>query len=222
VPRTALLSNEPDARDLRRILLDRAPEGHTRPGQYVVVTVDGAARPGFFALASDPGAPAVLLVKQQGETAERLTALRAGDTVEMSEARGAGFPLERGADLPLVMLVNGSGISAARPVVRAEIGRGLPRAVHVFYGVLDAERVGFADELGGWRAAGVGVTVVMDPSGAAGWAGAVGYVQEHARAAGLLDGRAAVVLVGVPAMIQDVRDQWAASGHDADLLLTNF
>ena len=76
-------------------------------------------------------------------------------TVVTSEAKGSGFPLESVDGRPLVVLVNGSGISAARPVIEAEVTAGLPRPVHLYYGVLTPDRRSFLADLERWANAGV-------------------------------------------------------------------
>lgn len=218
--RRVVVSNEPAATLLRRLVFDGPIEGYDRPGQYVVATPPGH-KPGYFAIAGLPGEPLELLIKVEGDAASALAALAPGDDVEIDGPRGQGFPLDRIAGRPLVVLVNGSGISAARAVIRAEIAAGLSRPVRVYYGVLDLDRQAYADELPAWRAAGVEVTTVLDAP-APGWEGPIGFVQDVALADGVLDADIGAVLVGVPRMLEQAKSVLRACGVPDAHVLVNF
>lgn len=68
-------------------------------------------KPGFFAIASAPGADATsveLLIKSQpGSTAEAITQLSTGGELLVSSAQGKGFPLDRipASDFDTVLMV---------------------------------------------------------------------------------------------------------------------
>ena len=218
--RCTVVANEPAATQLRRLVFQTAIAGYSAPGQYVVAVLPGH-KPAFFAIAGLPGEPLELLVKVDGDAAIALAALSPGDDVEIEGPRGNGFPMARIAGRPLVVLVNGSGISAARAVVRAELAAGLPRAVKVYYGVLSLDRQAYADELAGWQAAGVEVTTVLDAP-VPGWEGPVGFVQDVALADSALDADIGVVLVGVPRMLEQARAVLRAVGVPESHVLVNF
>lgn len=217
-----VVTNERAAQGLRLLTLDRPPADYRRPGQYILAHV-GAYEPAFFAIASSPGDPLVLLVKEEvGTAAEGLLAMQPGDRFDISAALGDGFPLERVQDRELVILVNGSGISAVRPVIDAELAAGLTRPVHLYFGVLSVEHRAFPWELERWANAGVKVHSVIDPSGAEGWYGHRGYVQDAAKADGLLRPDVALVLSGLPVMLEQARALWEAVGVSPEHILTNF
>lgn len=218
-----VVRNERAARGLRQLTLDRSLEGYERPGQYVLVEVAGYEEPGLFAIASSPGEPCVLLVKEDvGTVAEALVRMGPGERLRLSEVQGPGFPMERVEGLELVVLVNGSGISAVKPLLDAEVRGGLRRPVHLYLGVMSVEHRAFPWALEEWANAGVRVRTVVDRSGAEGWYGAVGYVQEVARADGLLRPDVGVVLVGLPIMLEQARALWEEAGVPAGRILVNF
>lgn len=218
MPELRLLRSSPSGEGLSHLVLDAPVPGHTEPGQYVVVEPGGAR--GFFALANDPGAPAELLVKHHGDAALRLIALTPGEALPVSEARGPGFGVLRD-DRPLVVLVAGSGISAVRPVVRAELARGLPRPVDVVYGVFTPEHRSFLDELEAWTQAGVSLHQVYDRP-PPGWTGPTGFVQHVARDLGLLRPEVSLVLCGFPQMVEEGRQLARAAGIADERVRTNF
>ena len=221
MPQATLLRNDPAGTGLRCLTVDCVLDSYTTPGQFITATV-ADQKPALFALANSPGEPVTLLVKDGLGTAHALCGSTPGTTVTISEAQGSGFALAPTADRELVLLINGSGLSAARPVLRAELAQGLPRPVHLFYGVMHPDARAFRDDLDAWARAGIAVHTVVDPSGAAGWSGPVGYVQDVAMAQGCVRADSAVLLVGVPAMIDAARALCAQVGVPEPCVLVNF
>ena len=221
MPTYTLVANRPSGDALHHLVFDTPVPDHVEPGQFIVATA-GADHPSYFAIASAPGEPLELLVKRQPGAAEALCDLPVGAPLVASEAQGPGFRAAATRPRPLVCLVNGSALSAVRPVLRAELDAGLPRPVHLLYGVLSADHVAFADELPALRAAGVSVTVVLDPAAPDPGTHPVGFVQDIAQAQGLLHPDVALLLCGVPAMADDARQRFVAAGGDPTLVLTNF
>lgn len=212
MPLLTLTENKPDGAHLHRLTFAEALDGHDKPGQFITAHLEGH-KPAYFALACSPGDPVVLLVKAHGDAAEALVGLVAGSKVEISDPIGNGFPLERVDGKHLVVLVNGSGISAARSVIQGEVARGLPRPVHLYYGVFTDQHRSFVDDLETWSSAGVKVNVVHD---------ADGYVQDAAKADGLCRADVGVVIVGHKAMAQAAQAMWTDAGCPPEALLTNF
>lgn len=219
MPTCTVTRSEPSGTDLRWLTFDRAPGGHTEPGQFVAAEVAGESS--YFAIASSPGDPLELLVKADGDVGTTVAALRPGDTLTVSDAIGEGFHAAATRPRPLICLVNGSALAAVRPVIQSELAAGLPRPVTLLLGVLSPDRVPFADDLRRWAAAGVAVEVVLDAAHED-WQGAVGFVQTIAQAQGLLRDDVAVVACGVPAMQEHAAALYADAGLDAAYFLTNF
>ncbi len=221
MPTVTVARNDPAGAGLRLLHLAETLPDHRRAGQCLSVALPGAS-PAYFALASVPGDPAQLLVKDQGETGRHLARLHPGDRIEVSPTLGEGFALERVRERPLVVLCTGSAISAGRPVVLGEIAARLPRPVHLLYGVLAPDHLSFTDDLETWAAAGVQVHVVVAEEGSAGWRGPTGFVQDVAEDLGLLRSDVGVVLAGVPEMIEDARARYLAAGCPPEHLLLNI
>lgn len=221
MPQVTVTRNEPAGAGLRLLTLDGPVPDHARPGQYAVARI-GDHKPAFFALACSPGEPAQLLIKRAGDAAEALCALEEGQGFDLSEAMGKGFPLGAVDGRELVILCNGSGISAVRSVVAAEVAAGLPRAVHFYYGVLTPAHRSFLADLEAWGNAGVKVHTVVGEPAATGWHGATGFVQDVAAEHGLCRADVGVVLCGVPPMLEAAKAMWAAAGCPDEQVLVNF
>jgi NAD(P)H-flavin reductase len=218
--RVTVTSNTPMGTDLRWLVLDRPLDGYTQPGQFVTAHLP-EHKPGYFAIASTVSEPLTLLIRPTGPTASAIAALAAGDTLEVSDPIGKGFPMNQVAGLPLVILVAGSGLSAVRPVIQAEIDASLPRSVTVFYGVFTQEHCACPDDLKAWAAAGIDVRLVLsDPPSS--WGGATGFVQHAAQSAGHLVAGNGLVVCGHPAMVKEIQTLCAEVGVDSSHVLTNF
>ena len=217
MPEATLVRNEPAGEGLRWLIFDHVPAGYERPGQFVTATL-GEHKPNYFALASSPGAPAELLIKDAGPLASELCALQPGARVQMSDAMGKGFGVTLEGEL--VVLCNGSAISACRPVIEAELAAGLPRPVHFYFGVLTPAHRAFLADLERWGNAGITVhTVVGEPEGT-GWSGATGFVQDLAQSHGLCRADVELLLCGVPPMVEAAKALWTEAG--CTQVLTNF
>jgi len=221
MPTATIVENAPAGTLLHWIRLDLTLDGYTKPGQFITATVPDC-KPGFFAIASSPGQPIELLVKATGATAEVITAMKAGETLEISDPMGKGFPVDQVAGRELVVLINGSAISAVRPVIEAEIDRGLSRPVHLLYGVLSPAHRSFLPDLERWANAGVSVHTVVDAADSSDWSGERGYVQELAQRLGLIRDNVGVVLCGVPPMLEAAKQLYSEAGCPPECVLTNY
>ena len=213
--------NRPAGTQMRWIQLDWIPEAYTTPGQFIQATI-GDLKPGFFAIASDPGKPIELLLKNAGPAAEALCAAQPGDSVQATDPMGKGFPVSRTEHRDWVVLVNGSGISAIRPVINQAIRDGLTRDIHLLLGVKTPAHRAFLADLEWWANAGVHVHTVCSEGEAAGWYGATGFVQDTATALGLVNDEVSVLLCGYPAMAEAAKALYATAGCPETQVLTNF
>lgn len=220
MPELTLTSSAPAGDLLRHLSFGAALPGHTKPGQYVTVSVPGH-EPAFFALANRPGTPVELLVKGAGDAAEVLAALSPGESVQMTDASGPGFGVDPFGTDPVVILANGSGISAVRPVVESLLPELGNRSVTFLYGVLTTAHRSFLADLERWARVGVQVRTVVGGS-AEDWTGDLGYVQDVAHELGLFTPNATVVLCGVPPMIDAARALCAAAGVPDAQVRVNF
>jgi NAD(P)H-flavin reductase len=219
VDRFVVVKNESAAQELCWLTFDRAPSGHTVPGQFV--TVAFGDQKSFFALASSPGEPAELLVKQGPGLANILAESPVGESFLVSPAIGNGFGADTTRPAPLVLLVNGSALAAVRSVVRAELAAGLPRPVTLLYGVLSLDRVPWPNELAAWEQAGIACHIVLDHP-APGWQGRTGYIQDHLADLGLLRPDVAAVLCGVPDMQKRATTMLREVGVPESRILVNY
>ena len=217
-----VISNQSAGTGVRLLTLDGPASGHSTPGQFVTATV-GDLKAAFFALANAPGDAIQLLIKvQPGSTGAVIAALDPGEQLTVNPAMGGGFGLDNVAGRELVVLINGSGISAVRALIHAEVAAGLPRPVHVYYGVLSPDHRSFDADLVAWARAGVQVSTVVDESHAASWTGKTGWVQDAAAADGLCRADVGLVLVGYRGMCDAARAMWTAAGCPEDAIRLNF
>jgi NAD(P)H-flavin reductase len=216
-----ILHHELAAVDLTTVTIDAPTPPGTLPGQYLRLRVPEMEKPSFFAIASIPDEPLTLLVKGDSGVGRSLSAMRPGQLVEVSAPEGPGFALDRIRALDWVVYSNGSGLSAVRPVILTALASSAAGTIHLIHGVLSPDRCAWTEQLQEWASRGVRVHVVAERAHAE-WTGPRGWVQDHAQSLGLIRPDVGVVLVGVPAMIADVKQRYTATGCPAANLLTNF
>lgn len=101
-----LVTVSPAAESLFQVTIDVSDSdalaaSHTKAGQYLQLRVPDSPKPTFLAIASPPSLAATkgifeFLVKSvAGSTAELLCQLQKGDVVELTEAMGKGFDIDR-------------------------------------------------------------------------------------------------------------------------------
>ena len=215
---SAVLSGRRDAGGgllLITLLVEPAVASSYRaPGQYVEVTVPKGA--GFFVLGGEPGDTAwELLVRNAGDAADALATLPVGSPIDVSRPHGAGFPLDRARGRTRAVVVVGSALGAARPVLRKRIADGEGARTSAFIGVRSAADVPLASEVEEWSRH---ARVVLCLSQAElehhrallpGAARTAGYVQDAVRTsldASTLAPDALVFAAGPSAMLAELRE----------------
>jgi sulfhydrogenase subunit gamma (sulfur reductase) len=179
---------------------------YEHPGQYVVLGIGG--KTSYFVLANDTGDPTwELLVRPMGEVAEAALVVPLGESIEVSAALGSGFPMEEARGRELLLAVTGSGIAAARPVVRARVREHEAHATLVLVGVRTRAEIPLAAELADWSHSGTRVTVCLSreevEAGREGFA--FGYVQDVARATLLPTSGRMIFAAGAKGMVHAIR-----------------
>jgi NAD(P)H-flavin reductase len=139
---------------------------YAAPGQYVEVRAGGET--GYFVLANEPGAPAwELIMRAGGGASDLLLAMAPGTPVEVTRAIGDGFPMGPARGNPLLIALSGTGVAAARPLVRRRIADGDAALTRLLVGIRTRVELPLERDLGGWAAAGVGVLVCLSQYDAA-------------------------------------------------------
>jgi NAD(P)H-flavin reductase len=185
------------------------------------------ARPFAIANAPDTSGRLEFLIKLPPERMPRVTSLATGDRIDASTCVGRGFALHElhGADLLLCGV--GSGIAPLRAALDAVVAdRHSFGTVALLYGVRTPGELCFRDRFGTWTGLDVKVVPVVSrpaaaDSGDAGWAGAVGYIQDHlppiARPADTH-----VLVCGLPDMEKALASTLAARGVGPQQLHRNW
>lgn len=195
---------------------------HRHAGQYVKLRLPGLGE-GYFAIASAPGPREhfELLIKAGSPLADGLCALSPGQSVEVSQPSGKGFPLDKALGKNVLLFATGSGISAIRSAIEA-IGerRGDFGHVTLFFGVRTPAAFAYQEELSRWEKLGIKVLRTVSQPGASGWQGLTGYVQAHLDQVEVQN--AVALVVGQKAMVQGVTEALQARGLAAGEIFLNF
>ena len=202
-----------------------AAAAHRRPGQ--IVKVRTGVGEGFFALATAPvGSQAELLVKRGHRIADAVVALAVpGRPLEVTPPFGAGFPIEDAVGRDVLLFAAGSGIAPIRGLIqhviahREDFGRAT-----LFYGQRRGADFAYLGEHLAWERQGVRVVLCPSQEDDA-WTGVRGRVQEVARSlafGGAPPSDSVAFVVGMTAMVDDVKRTLAAAGVPAGRVHLNF
>ncbi|XP_061995211.1 fruit protein pKIWI502 [Rosa rugosa] len=228
---------EPAAESLFHVRVDLsdAPDlasSYTRAGQYLQLRVPDVEKPSFLAIASPPALAAKgvfeFLVKSvEGSIAELLCGLKKGDVVELTQAMGKGFEIDRiepPENYPTVLIfATGSGISPIRSLIESGFNADKRSDVKVFYGARNLDRMAYQDRFKDWEASGVKIVPVLSQPHD-GWTGQSGYVQAaFTRAKQVYNPLStAAVLCGQKQMAEEVTSILLADGVASEKILKNF
>jgi sulfhydrogenase subunit gamma (sulfur reductase) len=192
------------------------------PGQYVLLRVAGKSS--YYVLSNDVGDTKwELLVRPVGEVAISALDVPLGDAVEVSAALGSGFPMEDARGRALLIVVTGSGIAAARPVVRARLREHEALTTELLVGVRTRSEIPLLDELKEWSRARIRVTVCLSREEVGGIDGyAAGYVQDVARATSSPSPGRMIFAAGVKGMVHAIRSLARELGSLESDVRTNY
>jgi len=199
---------------------------YASPGQYVEVRVGGET--GYFVLANEPGgAMWDLVMKSGGGASDVLLRMSAGGALEVTGAIGAGFPMTRLAGHPLVVVLGGTGLAAARPILQRRVREGDASRTAVFIALRKREESAFEADLDAWGSAGVTVVVCLSQgdAGDAGGRVVLGRIPDvlHAFAASHPGAFASAVVfsVGTASLVETLREAAPSLGVRPEDVLTN-
>jgi NAD(P)H-flavin reductase len=204
----------------------RAPEkvvaSYRVPGQYVEMRLPGGPT-AFLAVASTPGdAMLEFLIKPSAATAA-LIALHPGAMLEISEAKGPGYPVEKHRGHDVLLFAVGAGISPIRSLMRYLVhNRAHYAGITLFFGARTRAHVPYHDEVGDWEAAGIQVVRVLSQAEENEAGFARGYVQEALQAHPVQPGQTVAFVCGMPAMVEGVSKELDRRGVPAERIFQNF
>ncbi|PKN55787.1 MAG: hypothetical protein CVU56_19440 [Deltaproteobacteria bacterium HGW-Deltaproteobacteria-14] len=194
------------------------------PGQVAMLGVAGRER-GIFAIASAPHEPGPLtfLIKDGGSAAATgLLDAEPGARLVLEGPLGGGFDLTDAAASDVLLVGVGTGIAPLRSVL-AEllVTPGRAGDLALVHGVRHTSQLCFADDHGGWRAAGVRVRLVASrPAVSDCWQGRVGRVQRHL--ADLVTPATLAFIAGMDEMMAETRAALLELGLDPGRIRTNL
>jgi NAD(P)H-flavin reductase len=194
-------------------LLTLAPGGEEplplfAPGQFFQLSCPGGGEAPFSPLtAPAAGDPLTFCIRRVGHVTSLLHRCRPGDTVALRGPFGRGFPLERLAGRPLLVMAGGLGIVPLRSLLESlarERNRYGP--ITLFYGAREPAQLLFAAEL---LALGQGCDIrvrltadLVDEEALPAFACRTGLVHELLLAEGMPLAGSSAVLCGPPALFR--------------------
>ncbi|KAM7271926.1 hypothetical protein ACFE04_031140 [Oxalis oulophora] len=208
-------------------------DSYTNPGQYVQLKVPDVDKPSFLAIASPPkltlssGTFEFLVKSVEGSIAEVLCGLKKGVVVELTQAMGKGFDIDRinpPQDFNSVFIfATGSGISPIRSLIESGFSADKRSDVRLYYGARNLTRMAYQDRFKDWESSGVKIVPVLSQP-EDGWTGEKGYVQAAFAKAKQISNPAAtgVVLCGQKQMAEEITSILLADGVSNEKIIKNF
>jgi len=210
---------------------------YSTPGQYVQLRLDEDTKPLFLAISSAPdkeNAVFEFLIKKTDGN-DWITAAASGQSVEMSQVLGGGFPMDENLDgfkydFPtqnVLLFAAGSGIAPIKAAMESgKLNIGEPgsggRTGRLYYGVQSPDDICFASSFTKWEMSGIEVvTVISQPQPE--WQGRTGYVQVALEEDGIPQPRnSGALMCGMKGMAEAVKDTLLKAGVFEGRILTNF
>jgi NAD(P)H-flavin reductase len=197
---------------------------HTAAGQHLLLRLfnDDVARPFAIANAPNPSGLLEFLIKLPPERMPRVTSLSTTDRIDASACVGRGFALHEMVGKDLLLCGVGSGIAPLRAALDAIVAQRHDfGSVALLYGVRTSGELCFKERFGAWAGLDVKVVPVVSRPAESGWAGAVGYVQDHVPPLRRPDDTA-VLVCGLPDMEKALASALALRGIKAQQLRRNW
>ncbi len=223
-----ILENKKISRELHLIQMLK-PEGFEYEcAQYIEYhpeTTDETVKPIYLGISSHPEDKELeFIVHPKGGASSALCALGPGPAGSFSGAMGAGFPVEKLKSKTVYIIVHGSAISAACPVVE-EIRkrRNHYKSARLIYGVKTPEDLPFPDRLRDWMGAIELYDIISEPvTDKKRWNGEVGHVQDILQKIEPSPEEAVALLAGTKEMVADVTGLLQKFGFQPEQILTNL
>lgn len=218
-----IVNETPQAKHLQvEIKNPRIAASYKIPGQYAALRIPGL-QDGFFAMTSHPEESQWgFLIKESSPLTAHLLEMKAGDELDVSEARGKGFAIEKAIGKDVLFFAAGSGISALRPVL-LEIfkKRENYNIVALFYGAHNPDEFAYARKFSEWEKNDVKISRIISNTAHKEWKGPVGHVEQLIPTK--FDPKKTVALLcGMPAMVQEMTEELSNRGLPKNQILTNY
>ena len=175
-----------------------------RPGQFYMVGLPGYGE-APISVTSGPGEALIeLCVRAVGNLTNRLHALRKGDKIWLRGPFGRGFNLEELEGRDIMFVAGGIGIVPMRSLLKAVLGRREKFGrLTLIYGAKGVDEILFAEEMDGWRAAGMDVKLTVDRPDPL-WKGNTGVVTTLIPKVAVAEKNTIGVIIGPPVMYRFV------------------
>lgn len=192
-------------------------------GQYVQIQHPDLGT-GYFALASAPNPQNwQLLIKAQNELTQKICANKAGNSLLLTKAMGAGFALEKinsGGDV--LFFAVGSGIAPIKAAIESLIKkRNNYNNLSLFYGVRRLQDFAFKEVFPVWEKQKITIQLSVSKPEDQNWQGPTEYIQKIMQK---IDNpqKTHALLCGMKGMVQETKAKLIACGLTEKQILLNY
>lgn len=206
------------------IRLEKPEDYEHIPGQYIKVSIAGSNYFSYLAIASHPEESYIeLLINLGGVNACKICALPVGSFLDISQALGPGFDVDRFTGKTIYLVTHGSGISAIKPLIE-ELRKNRHRfgQILLIYGVRTPADFAFKPLIRNWMGSiEVYDIISKDPRDLKIWTGEIGHVQHVVLKLKPNPENAVAVVIGGDEMETGVSEIFKSSGFAENQILKN-
>jgi NAD(P)H-flavin reductase len=141
---STILSVKQETETIYTFELERHPDFHFQPGQYVWISLEGYSRSPMAIASGDGDDHIMLTVRKWGDLTTALFELSVGDTIKVNGPHGSYFPIDQIANVKnLYLIAGGTGITPIRSLLRSLTNGTTP---YLFYGAQNSNQLLYMDE----------------------------------------------------------------------------
>lgn len=220
---TRIINETPSSKHLEWEVSSSFQKTYTTAGQWIQA---GAAetKPAIFALTGEPSHKKwSILVKNSSPLTQKISQLKEGDSLLISDAQGKGFDMSKTAGKNIFLFAVGSGIAPIRAALLWMFKhRNQFEAVTLYYGARNPNEFAYQREFDDWKKRKVKIIQTISNMARKDWQAPVGYVQNLIPRDEIDSANTVALVCGMSSMIREVTSALRKKGMSKESILTNF
>ncbi len=218
-----MINETPSSKHLELEINSSLQKTYTAAGQWIQAGL-AETKPAIFALSGEPSHKKwSILVKNTSPLTQKITQLKEGDSLLISEAQGKGFKMTETIGKHIFLFAAGSGIAPIRAALLWMCKRRSQfEAITLYYGARNPNEFAYQREFDDWKKKKIKIIQTISNTTRKDWNSPVGYVQKLIPHDEIDSAHTTVLICGMPSMIREVTSALRQKGIAKENILTNF
>lgn len=220
---TRIINETPSSKHLEWEVPSSFQKTYTTAGQWIQAGLS-SLKPAIFALTGEPEHKKwSILVKNSSLLTQKITLLKEGDSLLISEAQGMGFKMTETIGKNVLLFSAGSGIAPIRAALLWMFRkRDQFQAITLYYGARNPKEFAYQREFDDWKKKKVKIIQTISNMARKDWQAPVGYVQNLIPRDEIDSANTVALVCGMPSMIREVASALRKKGVSKENILTSF